>query len=158
MNKELIRAFRRNLRRVERGVENSLKSQTACCGVSSAQCHALLELAELEPASLAALSKVLELDSSTVSRTVDSLVEDGLAERRRDPKSRRRVILTLTAAGKKKAAAINKACDALYSAAARKFSHARITVLVEGARLLADLMDMINISMAGGCCARKEGI
>lgn len=150
VDKEILRAFRRDLRRIERCIEYDLKNQTTCCGVSTAQCHALLEMEQLGPTSLAALSEVLALDPSTVSRTVDGLYKAGLAGRSQDPRSRRRVLLTLTAAGRRKAAAINNACDTVYTSATRKLAPDRVRVLAEDVRLLADLMDM-----ARGCCERE---
>lgn len=150
MDKEMMKAFSRDLRRIERNIEYTLKNQTSCCGVSRAQCHALLELHFAGAVSLASLSEMLVLDPSTVSRTIDAMTGAALVERRPDPKNRRRVVLTLTAAGQKKAASINDACDRMYSAAVSKMSPARLPVLADVVRVLADLMDT-----ARGCCDRE---
>jgi DNA-binding MarR family transcriptional regulator len=111
---ESIRDFRRSLRTLEREVELSLASQTECCGVTSAQCHLLLELEARGSSSIGELAEALELDPSTMSRTADSLVRAGLVLRADDPANRRRQMLDLSAAGKKKTDYINDSCDEYY--------------------------------------------
>jgi len=109
-----VREFRRSLRALEREVELSLASQTECCGVTSAQCHILLELEARGSSSVGELANALELDPSTMSRTADSLVRSGLVSRADDPDNRRRQILGLLPEGRKKGDAINESCDEYY--------------------------------------------
>lgn len=109
-----IRSFRRSLRALERQVELSLASQTECCGVTPAQCHVLLEVAEAGSPSVSELAAALELDASTLSRAVDGLVKAGLALREEDPRNRRRYLVSLSPAGRKKVAAIDRSCDRYY--------------------------------------------
>jgi DNA-binding MarR family transcriptional regulator len=111
---ESIRDFRRSLRALEREVELSLASQTECCGVTSAQCHLLLELEARGGSSVGELAEALELDPSTMSRTADSLVRSGLVSRAFDPSNRRRQLLGLSRLGKEKADYINGVCDEYY--------------------------------------------
>jgi DNA-binding MarR family transcriptional regulator len=111
---EPVREFRRSLRALEREVELSFASQTECCGVTSAQCHLLLELEARESASIGELAEALELDPSTMSRTADSLVRAGLVSRADDPANRRRQMLDLSPAGKKKVDYINDTCNEYY--------------------------------------------
>jgi len=125
-----------------------MKAQTSCCGVSSARCHALLELDEMGLASLQALAAALKLDASTACRTVDALVAEGLVERSEDRANRRRVLLRPTPAGKRKAAAIHDACDAFYAGIMKGLPEDRRQALLEGAGLLADLLDGVD----GRCC------
>lgn len=109
-----VRAFRRSLRALEREVELALASQTECCGVTSAQCHLLLEIDERGSASIGELADALELDPSTLSRTADSLVRAGLVSRADDPANRRRQILGLLPQGRAKVEYINSLCDEYY--------------------------------------------
>lgn len=111
---ETIRRFRRELRALERRVELALAEQSSCCGVTPAQCHALLALQDAGQASLGELAAALELDASTLSRTVDGLVKEKLALRREDPANRRRAIVSLSPAGEAAAARIDEACDRYY--------------------------------------------
>jgi DNA-binding MarR family transcriptional regulator len=90
--RELVRQMMRRLGVLEDG-------EMACCGVSLAQCHALVEIGRAGTISLAELANLLNLDSSTMSRTVNNLVRNKLAERTLDPKDRRYVSIRLTPAG-----------------------------------------------------------
>jgi DNA-binding MarR family transcriptional regulator len=109
-----VRDFRRSLRALEREVERSLASQTECCGVTGAQCHLLLEIADHSSASIGELAESLELDPSTLSRTADTLVRANLVSRVDDPANRRRQILALSPAGREKVDFIDALCDRYY--------------------------------------------
>ena len=108
-----IAVFRRHLRALEREVVRQLEAETQCCGVTLSQCHALLELAESEM-SLSGLAAALDLDPSTLSRTVDGLVRAGFVERAEDAADRRSLRLTLTKAGRAKVAYIDGVCNTYY--------------------------------------------
>jgi len=74
-----------------------------------------MELADSK-LSLSALASVLDLDPSTLSRTVEALVKAGLVERKEDPADRRSVCLTISPAGRAKVEEIDAGCDEYYSA------------------------------------------
>jgi len=63
------------------------------------QCHALVEIGRAKSISLIRLSELLNLDNSTMSRTVNNLVNKGLSERELDPNDRRYVTIKLTESG-----------------------------------------------------------
>lgn len=109
-----VRAFRRNLRALERQVERALAAQTECCGVTPAQCHLLLEVEDSGEVSIGELAAALELDASTLSRTVDAMVKSGLLTRREDGENRRRQLVGLSASGRVKAYTVNGLCDRYY--------------------------------------------
>jgi DNA-binding MarR family transcriptional regulator len=132
-----LREFRRSLRALEREVELSLASQTECCGVTSAQCHIILELEARGSSSVGELAEALELDPSTMSRTADSLVRAGLATRADDPGNRRRQILDLSPEGRKKADYINEACDEYYRTVLEGAGRERGSVLTDAVAYLA---------------------
>jgi DNA-binding MarR family transcriptional regulator len=98
-----IRLFRKGLRELEREVELALAGQSGCCGVTPAQCHLLLAVEEAGEISVGELAGALELDSSTLSRSVDSLVKAALLVRKEDAENRRRQLVSLSAGGKAKA-------------------------------------------------------
>jgi DNA-binding MarR family transcriptional regulator len=56
----------------------------------------------------------METDKAALSRTVDCLVQDSLVTRKENPDDRRAVVIELTAAGRRKAAEINRYSDAKY--------------------------------------------
>lgn len=79
----------------------SLEKEMTCCGLTISQSRALLEIGKSNEISLIELADRLSLDKSTMSRTVNSLVESGQVERLPDRENRRYVILKLTTEGKK---------------------------------------------------------
>lgn len=107
-NSELttIKRFREILRRFER--EIFVQTNECCCGgVTLAQCHALLEIESKTKESVTELAKTLDLDKSTVSRTVDGLVNMGYIDRTIPAENRRTSILSITDLGKEVCQSIN---------------------------------------------------
>jgi DNA-binding MarR family transcriptional regulator len=134
-----VRELRKFLRVIEREVESQLKTQTVCCGVTTAQCHALLELAGAEEMSLVELSERLRLDTSTLSRTVDGLVKLGHVNRITDPDNRRYVRLGLTGKGKRKVDFIDRSCDQFYMHLLYRIPAEKRKALAESVQLLAEI-------------------
>lgn len=93
--------FGEELKQLERKLGVFDQFQVSCCGISQGQCFTLAELGRAEGGSLGELAVRLGVDSSTMSRTVNGLVDCGLVERSLDPADRRYVVLTLTTQGKK---------------------------------------------------------
>lgn len=75
------------------------KEGLSCCGVSFAQCYAIVQIGRRGKMSLNNLAQVLSLDNSTMSRTVNNLVNKQLAVREIDPEDRRFVTIRLTESG-----------------------------------------------------------
>src|SRR5687768_10064612 len=70
-------------------------------GLTAAQADALTVLAQAGPLSLKALGELLIAEAGHPSRLVDRLVEAGWVERRAAGEDRRRVVLSLTDAGRR---------------------------------------------------------
>lgn len=87
--RELFRVLERELGMLE-------ENEVNCCGVTMAQCHALVEIGRVKSTSLNELAQLLNLENSTMSRTVNSLVNSGLVKREVDPSDRRYVTISLT--------------------------------------------------------------
>lgn len=109
-----VRTFRKLLRRLERKIGVALKDGIDCCGVTLMQCHSLLEIEDKEETNLKDLSASLDLDKSTVSRSIDGLVKSGLVARAIDAQNRKFVVLKLTEKGKSVCRNINQICDSYY--------------------------------------------
>jgi DNA-binding MarR family transcriptional regulator len=92
--RELIRVLVRNLGILE-------KSEATCCGTTVSQCHAIVEIGRSNEISLNELAELLSLDKSTMSRTINNLVEANLAVRELHPEDRRYVTIKLTDEGMK---------------------------------------------------------
>jgi len=135
-----VRAFRADLRILEREVANALQGQGECCAVSMAQCHVLLELEGAGCINLTGLAGRMSLDKSTLSRTVDGLVNAGLVSRSTDPDNRRQQVICLSAAGKSKAAGINRLCDASYGRLFQLMPENKHQQVLESVSLLAQAM------------------
>lgn len=153
-----IRAFRRSLRALERQVELSLASQTECCGVTPAQCHVLLEVAEAGSPSVGELATVLELDASTLSRAVDGLVKAGFFLREEDPGNRRRYLVSLSPAGRKKVSEIDRACDRYYEGMLASLPAGDRGLVVEVLPRFTEALKSWRSSCCGAGCrgTRKE--
>lgn len=90
--RELIRILIRNLGVLE-------KSDASCCGVTISQCHAIVEIGRCDKISLIELADLLGLEKSTMSRTINNLVESNLVVRDIDAENRRYVTIQLTSDG-----------------------------------------------------------
>jgi DNA-binding MarR family transcriptional regulator len=107
---QTVKSFRGLIRRFER--ELFMQNTDSCCnGVTLAQCHTLLEIENKGKESLTELAKTLGLDKSTISRTVDCLVNVGLVDRSIPVENRRMATLQLTDEGKNVCQSINASND-----------------------------------------------
>lgn len=91
--RELIRILVRNLGILE-------KNDASCCSVTVGQCHAIVEIGRIGSISLTELSDLVGVDKSTMSRTINNLVEDNLVIRDIDDDNRRYVNIQLTDGGR----------------------------------------------------------
>ncbi|MBA4347989.1 MAG: MarR family transcriptional regulator [Clostridiales bacterium] len=99
MPNEEIKQLRESIRILERKLGILEESGMSCCGLTLAQCHALVEIGRAESISLVDLSNTIGLDTSTMSRTVNNLVTKEMAKRELDPDDRRYVTIQLTPEG-----------------------------------------------------------
>lgn len=76
------------------------KNEASCCGVTLSQCHAVVEIGRVDSISVNNLAGLLGLDKSTMSRTINNLVEQGLVTREPDPGDRRYLSIGLTDQGR----------------------------------------------------------
>lgn len=147
-----IREFRQNLRVLEREVELSMASEAGCCGVTFAQCHLLLEVERRGRTSVTELASLLELDKSTLSRTVDAAFRAGLIDRTVDPASRRQQVISLTDRGRETAETINSQCDTSYTRLFDFIPRDERSAVVRAVALLADAMRQKRRNPEAACC------
>ena len=152
----MFRRFRRDLRVLEREVARSLASETGCCGVTLAQCHLLLEVGERGSTGITELAAALELDKSTLSRTVDGLCRAGLLSRETDPGNRRHQVIRLTEAGHARTEAIHGLCDRFYSRLLERIPAGKRRAVVEAVALLGRAMQQQR-KKPGAACRPGEG-
>ena len=121
MKKEFIEQFREILREFDR--EISLQNNASCCkGISVAQCHTLLEIEKNSEITVTDLARNLSLDKSTVSRTVDGLVNIRMVDRVIPRENRRLALLNLTGSGQEVCTSINASNDSYVHRILHNFS------------------------------------
>lgn len=147
MEAKSIELFRAKLREIERAVWLQTKSEALCCGVTLAQCHAILEVGAAGELNLKELAARLGLDNSTLSRTVESLVKDGLAERTPSAEDRRATMIRLNAKGREAHNRINSTWNRICRDMFRDIPPEKHKHLIESVSILADLLT--------GCCRGK---
>jgi DNA-binding MarR family transcriptional regulator len=147
-----IRDFRKSLRILEQEVGLSMASETGCCGVTLAQCHLLLEVEQRGRTSVTELAALLELDKSTMSRTVDAMCRAGLLDRETDPDNRRQQVISLTEEGRLKSDRINGLCDSSYARVFDFIPADKRRMVVESAALLAQAMRQRRKDPGSACC------
>jgi len=110
MKNKFIQHFWETIRIFDR--EIFLQNSASCCnGISVAQCHTLLEVEKKPEISISELAKNMTLDKSTVSRTVDGLVNISLVDRVIPKDNRRKALLNLTDSGHQVCETINYTND-----------------------------------------------
>jgi DNA-binding MarR family transcriptional regulator len=140
MDVDLIRDFRDKLRRLEREIGWQLKSDTECCGVTLAQCHIMVEIGRTGEASVVDLSAALGLDTSTLSRHINGMVNVGLVDRVLNPKDRRYVSITLTPQGQRVYQSIEDICNTKYAKVFESIPVEKHEQVLEGFGLLVDAL------------------
>jgi DNA-binding MarR family transcriptional regulator len=121
MKKEYIKRFREILRMFDREV--FLQNNASCCnGISLAQCHTLLEIEKNSEISVSDLAKNLSLDKSTISRTVEGLVNIKMVDRVVPKENRRLALINLTNSGKEVCSSINYTNDSYVQEVLRDFT------------------------------------
>ena len=121
MDKKFIQHFREVIRAFDR--EIFLQNNASCCnGISLAQCHTLLEIEKNNEISVSELADNLSLDKSTVSRTVEGLVNINMVDRVIPKENRRKAILNLTNNGQQVCSTINYTHDAYIKRVLNDFS------------------------------------
>lgn len=100
-----------------------MQNHASCCdGISLSQCLTLLEIERNREISVSDLAQKLSLDKSTVSRTVDGLVNIDLVNRIIPQENRRMALIHLTDSGKKVCSSINYTNDSYVNEVLHDFS------------------------------------
>lgn len=135
-----VRDFRRDLRKFERLVGSQHKGNTCCSGVTLAQCHTILEMEHLGRTTAGELAQSLGLDKSTLSRTIDGLVNIGQVSRVPHPYDRRYTWLVLTDQGQATCDEINRLNDLYYRQVFKAIPKSEQPGVLQAFSLLVDAM------------------
>jgi DNA-binding MarR family transcriptional regulator len=139
-----INLFREKIRQLQRNAGWQMKSDASCCGVTVAQCHALLEIEKHGEVSLVELAGTLGLDNSTLSRTIESMVQEGLVERCANPHDRRYISIMLAERGKTICDNINQTFYRYYKGVLELIPAEKQQQVIESVNLLAEALQKYN--------------
>lgn len=141
-----------SIRHLERKLGVLEEGKFYCCGVSLAQCHALVEVGRAGALSLMELASMLNLDTSTMSRTVERLVKGKFVKREADAQDRRYVRIFLTDKGKELHAYIEDQMKEYYNQVFADIPEEK------RAQVLESLEIVVNAISIEGCCrGRAKG-
>jgi len=132
--RELIRILVRDLGILE-------KSDISCCGVTLTQCHAVVEIGRKGKISLVDLAGLLGLDKSTMSRTINNLVELDLVLRDLDVENRRYVIIQLTENGENIFKNIEDSMNGYYKSIFNSIPENKRNQVMESLQLLTNAVE-----------------
>lgn len=147
-----IRLIREAMLLLQRNLSWQWKSEAICCGITVAQCHTLLEVGKSGEIAQVKLASILGIDSSTLSRTIDGMVQAGLVERKAKPDDRRFSNIILAEQGKEIYERINLTLDHYYAEIFSGIPPEKHREVVESITLLAEA---INNSSSSECCAKE---
>ncbi len=156
MEIEKINILREKLRLLERESGSVFEEREDCCGLTTAQCHTLLEIGSKTEISLIDLADDLGLDASTLSRTIQGLFTLGLVDRRTNTQDRRYVDISLTTQGGRVFKDIESRYNDYFSRVIEFLPADRREEILENVSLFADAVRRQNERT--GCCrpARKK--
>jgi DNA-binding MarR family transcriptional regulator len=148
INRESVQQFRKSLRKLERKLAERLDGNSACCGVTVAQCHTLLAIGERTHTTITELAAELELDKSTLSRTIENLVGMGLVSRETNADNRRSQHIRLTPEGEGTVSAIHEQSNDFFASVFADIPSSKHHIVIEGLSLLANSFPSTAV-----CCA-----
>lgn len=141
--RKIVRILVRNLGLLER-------NKSCCCGVTLAQCHAIVEIGRAKEINLNSLAELLNLEKSTMSRTINNLVNESLVIREVHTENRRYIKIKLTEKGEEIFKEIEKTMENYYD---------EVISLVPGDKkeeVLESLQILVDVVNVNKCCNEKE--
>ncbi len=133
--------LREMVRILERKFGIVQESEFSCCGITMAQCHALVEIGRAKSMSLNELAELLNLENSTTSRTVNNLVTSDLAKRDIDPQDRRYVTISLTDSGHKLYEGIEEGMNLYFKRVYESIPENKKQQVLESIQILLEAID-----------------
>lgn len=130
------KTLRETVRLLERRFGMLDDRETSCCKVTFSQCHAVVEIGRAGEISLNDLATLLNLDKSTMSRTISALVGKGMVIREIDPGDRRYVSIKLTEKGLERFTDIEAEMDDYFDRVYRSLPEGRKEQVTESLNLL----------------------
>ena len=117
-------------------------------GFTTSQAYVLTQLYKTPGITMNELSEKLNAKTSTMTRIVNTLVRDGLIQRKRDDADRRVVVVELTEIGKEAAGLLEEAIKAYYRKIVDHLPEGQVQEVLKAANLLVEAFDEVNPN----CC------
>jgi len=141
------------LRAVARAYDRAQRAQAGCCGTTATQCQILCAIGSGGPVPQAELGARLGLEKSWVSRAIDGLEREGLAERRKCCQDARMYDVALTESGERRFRDLNAALNDQAEAVMSRIPEAERAGVRRSLELLAEALS----SMEAECrCGGSE--
>lgn len=131
--REIIKTLARKVVILER-------SEACCCGVTLAQCHAIVGIGRAKETNLNSLAHLLSLDKSTMSRTIDNLVNQRLVLREVHAENRRYIKIMLTEQGEEMFREIEKSMEDHFNNVISLVPMDKKNQVIESLQILADIV------------------
>jgi DNA-binding MarR family transcriptional regulator len=154
MNTNKVKSLREKLRILEREAFGVFNIEKECCGLTISQCHTLIEIGNKGDISLIDLADSLNLDTSTLSRTIQGLVMIGLVRRTTNEKDRRYVTISLTNQGHEVYKRIEEAYNAFVGRIFDRIPGKKHDEILTSLEIFADAVKKVND--ATGCCRKGK--
>ena len=97
-----VKQLREYTRELECHLANMNQSDCCQCGVNTSQCFLLVEIGRKPGICVKELAEALRLDKSSISRSVEELVQKGYVNREPSREDRRSVVLSLSDSGRER--------------------------------------------------------
>lgn len=124
------------------------RDQIKIHGFTTTQCYTLLEIDKAGSIAMNELSDRMNLNSSTMTRVMDTLVRDGYIERQKSAEDRRLVLVSLSAAGKTSAMKLNSSVNAYYKKVMESIPEGKLADILQSADILVHAFEKSNPN----CC------
>lgn len=141
-----IRILRESIRLLERKLGILDDKDFPCCGMTFVQCHALIEIGRAKSISLNKLANTLGLEKSTVCRTINNMVDNGMVLRNIDPEDRRFVVIKLTEKGSSLFQEIEMGRDEYFSKVYNFVPEEQRKQVIQSLQILIESLEKCNCS------------
>lgn len=124
------------------------RDQIKVHGFTTTQCYTLLEIDKAGSMTMNELSDRMNLNSSTMTRILDTLVRDGYIQRQKSAEDRRLVLVSLSETGKASAEKLNSSVNAYYKKVMGSIPEGKLDDILQSTDLLVHAFEKSNPN----CC------
>ena len=124
------------------------RDQIKVHGFTTTQCYTLLEIDKSGSITMNELSERMNLNSSTMTRIMDTLVRDGYTQRQKSDEDRRLVLVSLSEKGKTSAGKLNDSVNGYYKKVIESIPEGKLDDILKSADLLVHAFEKSNPN----CC------